>query len=255
MYASTSQDTKTLAGRLADTRRQPQRNCQLRVGWTQNWKATHGIRASLNSQLNWFVYFDFILFGMEFVYQQKIENTQEGNLVSWGTIHRLVANQWPSSPGRLADTKTLPGMCSAFQNLPEHSPPLAERGRWVGGRGRELKKALLTFCPKRSRGAAAAVEGADNSQGELFTPTGLGWVGWSVGWNWELESETWSAAHKLSLYTPTQLAYREAGWERLLLWISEYMLQQKCGQAESLRNEAEQGCGKLVELPNCLTDA
>ena len=75
----------------------------------------------------------------------------------------------------------------------------------MGGRGRELKKALLTFWPKRSRGAAAAaVEGADNSQGELFTPTGLGWVGRLVGTeSWNQRQNLVCCAQALTVHTNT----------------------------------------------------
>ena len=50
----------------------------------------------------------------------------------------------------------------------------------MGGRGRESEKKALTFWLK-SKGGAVADEGADNSQGELFTPTEDGWVGRLVG--------------------------------------------------------------------------
>ena len=78
-------------------------------------------------------------------------------------------------------TKTLLGLCAldgsrTLQNLP--------RRREVSGRTWQGNEKALTFCSNR-RGAVA-VEGADNSQGELFTPTEDGWSGWLVG------TESWS---------------------------------------------------------------
>ena len=74
----------------------------------------------------------------------------------------------------------------------------------MGGRGRECKKkALLTFWLKRSRGAVA-VEGADNSQGELFTPTGEGWVGRLVGTeSWNQRQDLVCCAQALTVHTNT----------------------------------------------------
>ena len=65
-----------------------------------------------------------------------------------------------------------------FQN-----PPRCREGS-VSGRTWQGNEKALTFCSNR-RGAVA-VEGADNSQGELFTPTEDGWSGWLVG------TESWS---------------------------------------------------------------
>ena len=80
---------------------------------------------------------------------------------------------------------------------------LAERvGEWEVGRGGEK---ALTFWLKRRRGALA-VEGADNSQGELFTPTEGGWDGRLFG------TESWYHQRQLALVCCAQALTVQHSW-------------------------------------------
>ena len=83
------------------------------------------------------------------------------------------------------------GSCGWFGNLPEQSPP---RNCQEGGRGGRWKR--LSPLPE-TRCGAEEVERADNSRGELFTPTEDDRVGRLFGLTGVgTESKSWSAAHK-----------------------------------------------------------
>ena len=102
---------------------------------------------------------------------------------------------WPSPLSGSADTKTLAIVCrsvvvdgsATFQN----SPRLAT-ARKEGGVGDEKDSPL-----PETRCGAEEVERADNSRGELFTPTEDDRVGRLFGLTGVgTESKSWSAAHK-----------------------------------------------------------
>ena len=76
-------------------------------------------------------------------------STSRIDTASWGTTHWLVSKPvaiLTNHPGWLIQRHCLVVCLGRFLNPPEHSAPHnRERGRWVGGRGKESQKKLSPF--------------------------------------------------------------------------------------------------------------
>ena len=208
MYASTSQDTKTLAGRLADTRRQPQRNCQLRLVGLRIGRLRTGRDQGIfefPTELICVFWFYFLVLSLYISIQ--IENTQKGNLVSWGTIHRLVAK-----PVAVLTRKVCWHKDTAWyvQCLPEPSRTFSATGREGSVSGRTWqgieKSSPHLLAEKKQRCSSSSWGGGQLTRWALHTDW-LG-LGWSVGWNRELESEAGAGLLRTSSHCTHQHSWR-----------------------------------------------
>ena len=122
----------------------------------------------------------------------------------------------------------------------------------IGRTWQGIGKKALTFWLK-SRGGAVADEGADNSQGELFTPTEGGWDGRLFG------TESWYHQRQLALVCCAQALTVQHSWsigrpdEKGFCRVVDPSIcsERNEGELGVLKGEAGQTCAKLFELlPN-----